>query len=400
MKTTMSHGLHKQPKQLKQLKQSEEQQQEPEAQPTAEGTASEHALVTDDLGTVSLSDLMEYEMPPQRWAIEDLVPTGLTILAGRPKFGKSWFAFDACLAVATGGTLLGKPAIQGTALYLALEDTPRRLQDRAKTLLDGQAAPAGLRVRTEWSRLDLDGLADLEAFLDAYLDTRLVVIDVIKKVAPPHNTNRSQYAYDYELVSKLKRLADSRNLAIVLVTHTTKFSDDDDPFVEIAGSTGTTGAMDTGLVMRQHRQGKYKELCIRGRDVSEDRFPIRFDEHTCRWQLASEEGDPFVALGLTPEQHDVASLLWMSDAPMAPKDVAEMLEGMSASAATKHLLHLANQGIAERCGYGRYHLSADYRGEDGEGEMATQSPSPTARLALPSLPRRGGRRASMAAHAA
>jgi hypothetical protein len=88
--------------------------------PATPETSPEQALATDELGTFSLSDLMEYEMLPQRRAIEGLIPTGLTILAGRPKFGKSWFAFDACLAVTSGGTLLGKPARQGTTLFAAI----------------------------------------------------------------------------------------------------------------------------------------------------------------------------------------------------------------------------------------------------------------------------------------
>lgn len=325
-------------------------------------THEQHALTTDELGTFNLSDLMEYEMPPQRWAIDGLVPTGLTILAGRPKFGKSWFAFDMCLAVATGGKVLERPAQQGTALYLALEDTRRRLQERARILLGAEPAPSGLRVRTEWKRL-LDqegGLRDLECFLDQYPDTRLIVIDVIKKVAPPHTTNRNQYDYDYALVASLKRLADAHNVAIVIVTHLTKYTDDDDPFVEISGSTGTTGAMDTGIIMRKHKQGKYKELCIRGRDVSEDRFRITFDEQTCRWQRDTTSNDPFAHLGLTNDQHAVADLLWLNTDTVQPKEVAEMLR-CSVNAANKHLLHLIGLGVAERAGYGKYCLAEEFR---------------------------------------
>lgn len=350
-------------------------EEQSEKQFDAEGTATNaivNTLAKDELGTFSLTDLMEYEMPPQRWAIEGLIPTGLTILAGRPKFGKSWFAFDMCLAVANGSMVVGHQAVQGTALYLALEDTPRRLQDRAHTLLGAQPAPAGLRVRNEWQRLDQGGLRDLERFLDEYPDTRLIVIDIIKKVSPPHNTNRSQYAYDYELVSSLKALGDNRDVAVVIVTHLTKFTDDDDPFVEISGSTGTTGAADTMIVMRKHKQGKYKEFCMRGRDVVDDRFRITFDEAWCRWQLDGKGDDPFANLGLTHDQDAVAGLLWLSDGTVQPKDVAEMLR-CGVNGANKHLLHLVDLGVAERAGYGKYQLAEDYRDAADEArEEATK----------------------------
>jgi RecA-family ATPase len=315
---------------------------------------------------------MEYDMPPQRWAVEGLVPTGLTILAGRPKLGKSWFAFDACLAVATGGTVLGHQAKQGTALYLALEDTERRLQERAHKLLGNHPAPRGLRIKTLWDRLDRGGLVAVEQFLDTYPDTRLIVIDVIKKVAPPHNATKSQYAYDYALVSSLKKLADAHGVAIVAITHATKFEDDDDPFTEIAGSTGTTGAMDTGIVLRQHRREKHMELCLRGRDVEEQRFPVTFDKATCRWQSAARPHDPFADISLTPEQRKAAELL-LEHMALTPKQLALLLV-IKADAAQIRLNKLVECGVAVRVGKGVYRIADKYLPDDEDGVDTVDAP--------------------------
>jgi len=38
-------------------------------------------------------------LPQARWVVRDLLPEGLTLLAGKPKQGKSWWAYDLCLAV-------------------------------------------------------------------------------------------------------------------------------------------------------------------------------------------------------------------------------------------------------------------------------------------------------------
>ena len=57
----------------------------------------------------------------------------MTIFAGKPKIGKSWLLYDLCLASAADRFVLGqiKP-IQGDVLYLALEDSERRLKRDCK----------------------------------------------------------------------------------------------------------------------------------------------------------------------------------------------------------------------------------------------------------------------------
>ena len=75
-------------------------------------------------------DILTTDWPKPVWAIPGLLPVGLTILAGRPKVGKSWLTLQIALAVASGGRVLGQPGEKGPVLYLALEDPPRRLKER------------------------------------------------------------------------------------------------------------------------------------------------------------------------------------------------------------------------------------------------------------------------------
>ncbi len=70
------------------------------------------------------------EWPEPTWAVPGLLPAGLCIFAGKQKAGKSWLALQIAQAVATGGHVLGQQIERGPILYLALEDIPRRLQDR------------------------------------------------------------------------------------------------------------------------------------------------------------------------------------------------------------------------------------------------------------------------------
>ena len=122
---------------------------------------------------VNAAELLALTFPPQRWAVPGIVAEGLNLLVGPPKLGKSWFALNLAVAISTGGVALGRvPVDQGPVLYLALEDSRRRLQDRLAKVLQGSPAPETLHFITEWNRLDDGGDQKLRAHLDEYPDTR------------------------------------------------------------------------------------------------------------------------------------------------------------------------------------------------------------------------------------
>ena len=91
------------------------------------------AVISDD--SIDAETLLGMDFPPLEYVIPGYVVEGLTVLAGKPKLGKSWWAYDASIAVATGGKAMGSiDCEQGDVLYLALEDNRRRVKDRLLTL--------------------------------------------------------------------------------------------------------------------------------------------------------------------------------------------------------------------------------------------------------------------------
>ena len=76
--------------------------------------------------------------------VPPLIPEGVTILAGKPKVGKSWFALDLALALAGGRYVLGDiHLMDGNVLYAALEDNERRLRSRVERILTQNSEVAG-----------------------------------------------------------------------------------------------------------------------------------------------------------------------------------------------------------------------------------------------------------------
>jgi hypothetical protein len=60
--------------------------------------------------TLTAAELLGLDLPPIRWSVAGLVPEGVTLLAGKPKLGKSWMALGIAIAISTGGCGIGYAA--------------------------------------------------------------------------------------------------------------------------------------------------------------------------------------------------------------------------------------------------------------------------------------------------
>src|SRR5690242_2039630 len=107
----------------------------------------------------SAPDLMRLQLPEPRFAVPGLIAEGLSVLGGKPKLGKSWAALSLAIAISQGAYAFGSiPVDQGDALYLALEDTERRLMERLGSLLGSESVPTRLNLSFDWPKLNQGGL--------------------------------------------------------------------------------------------------------------------------------------------------------------------------------------------------------------------------------------------------
>ena len=243
--------------------------------------------------TWTAPELVAYEFPEQRWAIPGIVADGLTLLAGAPKSGKSWLAYGAAVAVATGGKALGRKVTKGDVLYLALEDTGRRLKERLEKILAGGEAPAALTITIACD----DASAYITGWLQEHPDARLVIIDVLARVRAPARAEESRYDTDYRVLGDIKAMADTSRVPFLVLHHTRKMGSAD--FVdEISGTGGVTGAVDAILVLRRLRGEVGGLLQVTGRDVEEAEYALKFAADIGAWQESSTPPDE-VLLGET-----------------------------------------------------------------------------------------------------
>ena len=228
--------------------------------------------------------LISTVLPPIRFVVDKLLPQGLHILAGAPKVGKSWLALWLCLCVAKGEPVWNFPTLRGGVLYLCLEDSYSRIQNRLLDITDN--APADLYFATVSEKLHSGLEEQIEGFLGAHPDTALVVIDTLQRIRAVGN-EANPYASDYRDLGVLKELADRNRIAILLIHHLRKLNDED-PMNMISGTTGISGATDTNLVLKKgKRSGSAATLYCTGRDIEYQELALEFDQDAHVWKLVS-----------------------------------------------------------------------------------------------------------------
>lgn len=279
------------------------------------------------LQTITAKDLGEKEFAPRRWAIPGLITEGVTLFAGKPKAGKSWLALNIAVAKASGGVALGQIQVEpGGVLYLALEDSERRLKERLEKIMGaGEPFPDALHILTAtgFPPLHNGGLVALDAWLKDRPEVKLVIIDTLGRVKPARGRNQDSYDHDTLVISALQKLSIDHQVALVVIHHTKKAAVDD--FVdEVSGTFGLTGAADAIAVLSRVARGRMDGvLKLTGRDIEEQELPLTFDPHVGTW-VVTEDGDVARA-SRSPGRQDILEILEYRG-PMTPVEVADALD--------------------------------------------------------------------------
>lgn len=302
------------------------------------------------------------EFPPITELVAGLIQTGLVLLVAAPKIGKSWFSLLLAYVAATGGYMFGAIKVSvRPVLYLALEDGPRRLQNRLRML--GFTDPP----ETLEFRVSLDPRTTLvdtvRRFLDDHADSQpLVILDTLGKykVTEPRRTGETDYERDYRLVGDLCELVHSYDGATMLIVHHTRKMSSDDFLDSVSGTNGVAGAADAILKLDRKRGAEEGTLQVTSRDGPEGDYLLHFDSSNGMWTL---DGDSLEAAAQAARDYrqtnDVGDL--MADIIRAvgdlgettPKDVADRL-GITGKTAGVYLKRAADSGRIAHAKRGRY----------------------------------------------
>ncbi len=173
---------------------------------------------------------------------------------------------------------------QGTTLYLCLEDSTLRIQNRLFEITED--APASVHFTTNSDTLwqGVGGTA-LRVPRLSIPDTVLVIIDTLQMIRGAGYDNT--YANDYRDLSVLKHIADAHGIAILLIHHLRKELADD-VFSRISGTTAISGAVDSSFTLVEDKRGSGKATlsCI-GRDIEYRELTLERNAENV-WELVSD----------------------------------------------------------------------------------------------------------------
>ncbi len=221
--------------------------------------------------------LMAQQFPPLRYVVPGIIPEGMTLVVAAPKIGKSWLVLGLSIALSEGGEAFGSLPVgkPRPVLYLALEDGPRRLQDRLRSIGATNASP-----RLEFVTAVESGtvLATINTFVSEHAgDDPVVFLDTLGKVMPPAG-NASQYGHDYRVLSQLKALVDAVPGSSLVIVHHTRKAETGDFLDAVSGTQGIAGAADTVLVLRRERQEPRGTVQVTSRDAKEGEYALTMSD--------------------------------------------------------------------------------------------------------------------------
>lgn len=228
------------------------------------------------------ADLLQTVFPEIKWIIPGLIGEGLTMIYGAPKIGKSWFILNLAIAAAAGGKFLGKLDAKKTeTLYLALEDTDRRINSRLKLLKVQSVDIQNLKIATQWR----DSYTGLEHYLKANKGIGLVIIDTLARFANIQDFNK--YEETTAAGAKIKRIADDLGISIVVIHHAKKTGgrEHTDWTEKALGSTGLTGATDATILIERKDRKSVAVLYATGRDTADIQKHLEFDITLKGWNI-------------------------------------------------------------------------------------------------------------------
>jgi hypothetical protein len=297
------------------------------------GQSSTQGTWRDNL--IDPQKLCDEQFPDVRYVVPGIIPEGVTLLASRPKLGKSWLILQITTSVANGTVTLatGDQPIDGDVAYPALEDNMRRLQRRLRKYFGDQREtwPKRLTFFTTWRRLDQGGIEDLREWCKSVKKPTLIAIDTLKKVRKPKGRNQSDYDADYEACEGLMELPKEFPGLSIIVAHHDRKMDADDVFDTVSGTLGLTGGVDTIAIIK--RSAKGISLHVEGRDlVDAVEKAVSFDRQTCRWtilgdaaevQRSAERSRVLAALRNAPEGLSTSEII--STAALGSRNAADVL---------------------------------------------------------------------------
>lgn len=308
----------------------------------------ERRTVSDKTTTITAEYLLTTDFPEPKWIVPGILPAGLAFLAGKPKAGKSWLALQLSHAVGIGGMFMGKQIAPKKVLYLALEDSPRRLATRMKFQDWNKAAQVRFITPNEHAivgPLEKGGVDKILALIARH-KFGLVIIDTLTRAIDsdqfsPQDMKRT--------LSPLQSGALKYDACVLLIDHMPKLSGtEEDVINDVYGSISKVGIADTIMGFYRDRGTNTGKLAGVGRDIEEFSFALKYIQQNGAWvQVNDAERARY-----SEQRHEI--LQYVKDAKNASVTHVAVELGINKGTASRVLKELASDNLVITFNEGRH----------------------------------------------
>lgn len=286
------------------------------------------------LEPVSIADVLKFAEEPIPWLVENLlIQGGCSLLAAKPKVGKTTLSRCLALAVARGTEFLGQKTQMRNVLLMTLEDKLSEVGRHFRSMNANDADKIFILNAAPRSVSQLKEIIRKNNFGLVIIDTMVLGVRGL--------VDLNDYLQVSQAIAPYVQLARETNAHVMFCHHLSKRERGGGD--QILGSTALFGSMDSVLLLdRQKQHRTFSTIARYGKD----------------WPLArlnmTEQGHIEIGNKLDDEtsiQSQILELMANSKSPMTEKEIETMVYGRT-SEKRKFLRELLQQGMIFRSGAG------------------------------------------------
>lgn len=273
------------------------------------------------------------------WLLDGILPMkGLSILASKPKVGKSTLARNLAFCTARGETFFGRKVNKGPVIYYALEEK----EDEVKRHFRDMGATVSDDIYTYSGGVTENAIHDISKTTND-IKPVLIIIDPLFRFAKLYDAN--DYIQATRALEPLLRFAREHDIHVLLIHHTNKKEKQDSD--SLLGSTGIYASVDTLLIMK--KDNDYRRTISSSQRYGEDLtdFVIIFDKNSRTVNLGQSKKEE----ELSTTENEILELLKTQLEAITEKEIEEKVKGKT-EVFRKALRKLVYEGKVHKEGQG------------------------------------------------
>jgi hypothetical protein len=289
----------------------------------------------------TLDDLLAEPAEQVAYVWDRTLPRGgFSIVAAKPKVGKSTVARALAVAISRGLPFLGRSTTQGKVIYLCLEEKRAEVAQHFRRM-----GAIGENIIVHTGATPADAIAALSIAVKEHSPV-LIIIDPLSRFV--RVTDFNAYA---EVTRELEPLIDLARLSecqahILCCHHNGKGGDMRDGGDAVMGSTGFFAAVDSLLTMRKRERARTIESTQRyGEDLPETIVHLDPESGSIEASGNMEE--------FTLNERKKAVLDALGTEPIAEAGIKELVGGTNGGLTSKAVRALFDEGKLSRIGKGK-----------------------------------------------